>query len=395
MATRAVSTLVLTTFVLLSIILFPMNSGFAQDTKGRWAFGIHGGANNWIDDYNKRVIGEGGELMVRYGVSRALSVGLVTGYEELKSNQNPELGGVTYLKLQAIPGSVMGWIHFAPDKPVNPYLYFGVGAMLYKRTTGGNLGVTSGQFQTSLHLPVGIGVEVFASKNLSIAVDAGYRVLDNYTDGLNVGKIDGYATAKAGVNLYFGTSAAEKEELAKLEARRIKDSTDAEALRVQKLAEAEAQRLKALAEANAQRIKDSTEAEGRRLAELNARRLQDTVLALERGKTVILKGVSFATNKATLTGDSETILELALKSLAASPAVNVLIVGHTDNVGSAASNKKLSLRRAQAVKTWLVRKGIPATRLSVAGKGFDEPIDDNTTPEGRLNNRRIEFRVLK
>ena len=150
-----------------------------------------------------------------------------------------------------------------------------------------------------------------------------------------------------------------------------------------------------MAEANALRIKDSTEAQGRRLAELNARRLQDTVLALERGKTVILKGVSFATNKATLTGDSETILELALKSLAASPAVNVLIVGHTDNVGSAASNKKLSLRRAQAVKTWLVRKGIPATRLSVAGKGFDEPIDDNTTPEGRLNNRRIEFRVLK
>ncbi len=333
--------------------------------------------------------------MLRYGVSRALSVGIVTGYEELKSNQDPALGGVTYLKLQAIPGSVVGWIHFAPDKPVNPYLYFGLGAMLYKRTTGGNINVTQGQFVTSLHVPVGIGVEAFASKNVSIAVDAGYRVVDDYTDGRKAGKVDGYATAKAGVNFYFGASAAEKEELARLEAQRIKDSTDAEARRVQALADAEAQRLKALADAEALRKKDSTDAEARRLAELNARRLQDTVLALEKGKTVNLKGVSFATNKATLTGDSETILEMALKALAANPDLNVLIVGHTDNVGSAASNKKLSLRRAQAVKSWLVRKGIPATRLTVAGKGFDEPIDDNTTPEGRLNNRRIEFRVLK
>ena len=395
MTTRTVLTFGLTTLVLLLIILVPLDSGFAQDTKGRWAFGVHGGVNNWINDYNKRVLGGGGELMLRYGVSRALSVGLITGYEELKSNQDPALNGVTYLKLQAIPASVVGWIHFAPDKQVNPYLYFGLGALLYKRTTGGNINVTQGQFQTSIHVPVGVGLEVFVSKTVSIAIDGGYRFLDNYTDGLKAGKIDGYATAKAGVNFYFGTSAADKEVLAKAEAQRIKDSTDAETRRVQALADSAAQKQKALAEADAQRIKDSTDAEARRLAELNARRLQDTVLALEKGKTVTLKGVTFGTNKATLTQDSETILEMALKALVASPELNVLIVGHTDNVGSAASNKKLSLRRAQAVKSWLVREGISATRLTVAGKGFDEPIDDNTTAEGRENNRRIEFRVLK
>ena len=161
------------------------------------------------------------------------------------------------------------------------------------------------------------------------------------------------------------------------------------------LADAEALRVKALADAEAQRVKDSTDAEARRLAELNAHRPADTVIVLERGKTVILKGVNFEFNKATLTRDSETILEMAFRALRASPDLNVLIVGHTDHVGGAVYNKKLSLRRAQAVKSWMIRKGISVKRLTVAGKGFDEPIDDNTTADGRANNRRIEFRVLK
>ena len=153
--------------------------------------------------------------------------------------------------------------------------------------------------------------------------------------------------------------------------------------------------MKALADAEARRVKDSTEAEARRLAELNAQRPVDTVIVLFRGKTVILKGIYFESGKSALTMGSETTLRAALNALLASPDVNVLIVGHTDKVGRAAYNKKLSLRRAQTVKSWLVREGISMKRLTVAGKGFDEPIDDNSTSEGRANNRRIEFRVLK
>jgi len=50
-----------------ALILVPMNSGFAQDTRERWAFGLHAGGNMWFNDYNRRVVGEGGELMARYG----------------------------------------------------------------------------------------------------------------------------------------------------------------------------------------------------------------------------------------------------------------------------------------------------------------------------------------
>ena len=395
MGTRPVLTFVLIIFVLMTIILVPLDSGFAQDTRERWVFGIHGGGNIWFNDYNKRVVGEGGELMVRYGISRAFSVGFLTGYEELKSNQVPNSDDVAYLKLRAIPGSVVGCIHLAPGRPFNPYLYFGVGAMIYKGVKILGPNVTEGPFRTSIHVPGGVGVEAFASKDVSIAADIGYRIVGDYTDGLKTGKPGIYAIAKVGVNFYFGTSASENEELARAKARQIKDATAAEVRRVKELADAEALRTKALADAVARRIKDSTEAEARRLAELNAQRPVDTVIVLFRGKTVILKGIYFESGKASLTMDSEPTLRSALNALLASPDLNVLIVGHTDKVGRAAYNKKLSLRRAQGVRSWLVRQGISVRRLTVAGKGFDEPIDDNSTPEGRANNRRIEFRVLK
>ncbi len=394
MATRSV---VLIICVLLPIIFVPLDSGFAQNTGGRWVLGFHGGGNMWFDDYSKRLIGPGGEGMLRFGITRAFSAGILVGYEELKSRDDPpySIQSFGYLKLHAIPASVVGWIHFSQGTSVNPYVYAGFGAVIFKRVTGSGVYIPDSKFASSILVPVGVGLEVFASKNTSLVADVGYRITDNFLDYRKMGKFDGYATAKVGVNFYFGTSNAEREELAKAEARRIKDSTEAEALRIKKATEAEAQRMKAFAEAEARRIKDSTEAEARRLAELNARRVPDTVIVLERGKTVILKGVNFEFNKATLTKDSETTLRLAFNALVASSDVNVLIVGHSDNVGSAAYNKKLSLRRAQAVKSWLIRKGISVKRLTVAGKGFDEPIDTNNTPEGRTNNRRMEFRVLR
>ena len=116
-------------------------------------------------------------------------------------------------------------------------------------------------------------------------------------------------------------------------------------------------------------------------------------IILEKGKKVILRGVNFQTNKATLTGDSHEILEMAYKALAANPDVQVEISGHTDSVGSDEANQALSLRRAQAVKNWLVQRGVRSDRMKTVGKGEKEPIADNGTAEGRTENRRIEFYV--
>jgi OOP family OmpA-OmpF porin len=78
-------------------------------------------------------------------------------------------------------------------------------------------------------------------------------------------------------------------------------------------------------------------------------------------------------------------------------AVNVeviIAIGHTDSIGSDAYNKKLSLRRANAVKAYLVSKGIEANRIYTEGKGESQPIADNKTKEGRAKNRRVEIEVV-
>ena len=98
-----------------------------------------------------------------------------------------------------------------------------------------------------------------------------------------------------------------------------------------------------------------------------------------------------ALRKATIEPQSEETLTQAFNTLKDNPDISVEIRGYTDNVGSVASNTKLSLRRAQAVKAWLVKKGIQAERIGVKGYGPENPIGDNSTEDGRMKNRRIEF----
>ena len=118
-----------------------------------------------------------------------------------------------------------------------------------------------------------------------------------------------------------------------------------------------------------------------------------TTIIFEKGKKVILRGVNFEFNKATLTRDSQYILEVAYNALVASPDVQVEISGHTDSVGSDEYNQALSLRRAQAVRNWLERRGVAGNRMKTVGKGEKEPVASNDTAEGRTENRRIEFYV--
>jgi len=72
----------------------------------------------------------------------------------------------------------------------------------------------------------------------------------------------------------------------------------------------------------------------------------------------------------------------------------IIAVGHTDSVGSVAYNQKLSVRRAEAVKAYLVSKGIERNRIYTEGKGKSQPVADNKTAQGRAKNRRVELEVV-
>ncbi|OGU41321.1 MAG: hypothetical protein A2315_07930 [Ignavibacteria bacterium RIFOXYB2_FULL_35_12] len=113
------------------------------------------------------------------------------------------------------------------------------------------------------------------------------------------------------------------------------------------------------------------------------------------GVPMILEGVTFATGKADITPESAIILEQSLKTMNIYPEIEVEIGGHTDNVGKKSSNVKLSQKRADSVKDWLVSKGVDPKRISTKGYGPDQPIVPNDTPENKRKNRRIEFKRTK
>lgn len=113
------------------------------------------------------------------------------------------------------------------------------------------------------------------------------------------------------------------------------------------------------------------------------------------GVPIILEGITFATGKADIKPESENTLRKALKTLETYPDISVEISGYTDNVGSESSNQRLSERRANAVRDWLIRQGINASRITAVGYGESNPIAPNDTPEGKQKNRRIEFKRTK
>jgi OOP family OmpA-OmpF porin len=109
---------------------------------------------------------------------------------------------------------------------------------------------------------------------------------------------------------------------------------------------------------------------------------------------IVLSGVSFEMGSARLKPEASATLRTVAAAMKASPAVNVEIGGYTDSIGASAQNQRLSERRAQSVKAFLVGEDIAAERLTTKGYGESDPVDTNDTPEGRANNRRVAFKVI-
>jgi len=106
---------------------------------------------------------------------------------------------------------------------------------------------------------------------------------------------------------------------------------------------------------------------------------------------VSLYGINFDTGKSTIRPDSEPVLNELIKLLQANPSWAMVVAGHTDNVGTKATNLALSRERAQSVISWLSVHGVDGTRLVPAGFGDTRPIAENKDEAGRQKNRRVDL----
>ncbi|MHB1143534.1 MAG: OmpA family protein [Thiobacillus sp.] len=108
-------------------------------------------------------------------------------------------------------------------------------------------------------------------------------------------------------------------------------------------------------------------------------------------KKLVLEGVNFDFDKSTIRQEDLPNIDKDIAALETWGNVNIEVAGHTDSRGSDKYNMSLSQRRAEAVRNYLISKGIAADRLSAKGYGESQPVADNATDEGRFKNRRVEL----
>ncbi len=101
--------------------------------------------------------------------------------------------------------------------------------------------------------------------------------------------------------------------------------------------------------------------------------------------------INFNTGSAQILSNSYTLLNKLYTDLLTSEGLKVRLVGHTDNIGNPSANMTLSLNRANAVRDYLIKKGIPSNRIEVDGKGDTEPLNSNSTKAEQADNRRVEI----
>jgi len=502
---------------LLVLAVFSANHAWSQSAEGRWMIGLHGGPNLWVSDFDQLKVGFGGEVDIRYGISRYFSLGLAGGYEELKTAQSFLRTDYPYeyQKLKAIPLALRMYIHFAPLRSTNWYVYVGGGAMFYKRLADTGIPYPDDQSQTTYLVPLGVGFDAFLSSHTAISVTAGFANFADMVDKRESNSIDGALTAKIGFNFYLGSSdnddddddgltngqerrigtspnspdtdgdllkdgeevrryrtnplktdtdgdglldgeevlkyrtdparfdtdndgLADGEEILRLSTDPTKADTDGDGLtdgeEVQKvksdplkvdtdgdgLSDWDEVRVyqtnPSLADTDGDGLTDGEEVKKTktdpRRADTDGGGANDGLevqrktnpldpkddlvsepVVFQSGSSVLLEGVTFESGSARLTRESERVLERAFIALVANSSLSVEIAGYTDNTGSLENNYSLSRARAESVRSWLVRRGIPATRLTAVGMGPRDPVAPNTTPDGRSRNRRIEFHV--
>ena len=313
------------------LLAFILITATASSQEFRYGIGATGGGTLGVSEGDDIALSWGVRGLFRYALLERFHLELGAGFMKFKDDGSYlDLADVT---TNLIPIDLRAIVTPWADERVSPYLYAGIGLTMFD-VVEPPIDRTVGADTTgsTLYFPFGFGMNHTLSLNWAIDYQIGSNI--TLSDDLNPKYDDindAWWSGMIGVIYSFGSTAPDDE---------------------------------------------------------------DDLPQIRYDAPFVLEGIEFETGSAAIKPESEAILERVLLTLRTYPEVRVEISGHTDSVGTAADNLDLSMRRAESVKQWFVRKGISAGRMETIGYGETRPRADNGTAAGRARNRRIEMRRI-
>lgn len=337
----------------------------AQNSEKKWSIGVFGGKTEYNGDLGNAFIFKKGKAFYPFGaisvnryLNRSFDVGIFSsfgeyGYKNLdKGNfhgDKLDISGLLTYKL------ANGYL-FKENAIFAPYIAAGVGWAHYAGSR-----IWNGR---DFLMPVGGGIKV----NFSPTVALQYQLLYNFTNHdkrdqyPTNGHHDQFASHSLGFVFSFGKSSKKVVEQAVIPP----------------------------VEAPAPPAKQP-ETKPQPQPKPEPKPEPAPVVQEKHGQYGETLRVHFDFNKSELRKKDYPILDGAAQTLANNPSFTVTVTGHADNLGTKEVNDAISVKRAEAVKAYLIKKGVQPSQIMTQGKGFDEPIASNATADGRQQNRRSEI----
>lgn len=296
-------------------------------------------------------------------------------------------------------------LYFPSTSPgFSPYLYAGIGAMRYEifQTGPGRLSPGVAADGWVAHAPLGAGFVTQFSQRVGLDLTLGWHyIMSDNANGRLGSANDSYWSALLGLRFALGKTAYERqqEELQKklAEEERLRKEAALRAAEERRKKDLEA--VKAAEDLKRKQEQAQKEMEARKAAEAQKPPEPPPVKVQEPPappKPVLkFEPVYFLTGGSKISPMESVKLDAAAKALMEYPSMKVAVSGHTDNVGSRAVNERISLARAKAVKSYLMKKGIAEERITIESFVYDKPAADNDTQEGRQLNRRAELKAVE